>query len=110
MRTSEESQVDIDELSSGMWEWKVADNPHGASCLFVTILGGVDSVRSFLSYFLVARGFTFYETVISILLMCVAVFVGISQSTSATASLYGIIIIYLFDFSDMYQTFLKYII
>jgi hypothetical protein len=69
-----------------------------------------DSVRSSLSYSLVTRGFTFYETVISIVLMCVAVFVGISQSTAATASLYGIIIIYLFEFSDMYQTFLKLII
>lgn len=41
--------------------------------------------------------------------MCVAMFIGINQSTAATASLYGIIIIYLFDFCDIYQWFLRQI-
>jgi hypothetical protein len=42
--------------------------------------------------------------------MLVAMYVGISQSTSATAGLYGVIIIYLFDFCDNYQWFLRQII
>lgn len=43
-------------------------------------------------------------------MMCVAMLVGISQSTAATASLYGIIIIYLFDFCNFYQWFLRQLI
>lgn len=43
-------------------------------------------------------------------LMLMGMTVGTSQSSHSTAGLYGIVIIYLFNFCDYYQWFLRQII
>jgi ATP-binding cassette subfamily C (CFTR/MRP) protein 4 len=96
------------ETMAGLTQVRIYGRRQGLIREFANTLN--NSVRSFFSFSLNARGFAFYETVVGLLMMCVAVFVGISQSTSATASLYGVIIIYLFDFCDNYQWFLRQLI
>jgi hypothetical protein len=65
------------------------------------------STRANISFEMIGRGFGFYQFLICLLLMCAAIYIGISQSTPATAGLFGVIIINLFDFSDLYQIFLR---
>lgn len=59
---------------------------------------------------MVSRGFGFYSTLIGIALIFVGMAVGISQSTPSTSGLYGVIIIYLFSFTDLFQWILRQII
>jgi hypothetical protein len=63
-----------------------------------------------MSFDLVSRGFGFYSSVIGMTLMLIGMMIGINQSTSSTSGLYGVIVIYLFSYCDMYQWFLRQII
>ena len=58
---------------------------------------------------MVSRGFGFYSTIISIVLMLLGMIIGANQSSPATAGLYGVIIVQLINFCDFYQFFLKQI-
>jgi F0F1-type ATP synthase assembly protein I len=59
---------------------------------------------------MVSRGFGFYSTLIGMALMLVGMTVGINQSTTTNSGLYGVIIIYLFGFTDLFQWVLRQIV
>ena len=59
---------------------------------------------------LISRAFALYSTILGLILMLIGMTVGINQSSQSTAGLYGIVVIYLFNFCDYYQYFLRQII
>lgn len=60
-----------------------------------------------IAFDVVSRGFGLYETVINITLMFVGMMVGIYQSTTDNSGLYGVTVIYLVSFSELFQWLLR---
>ncbi len=56
---------------------------------------------------MVSRGFGLYETIINLSLMFVGMMVGIYQSTTDNSGLYGVTVIYLISFSEVFQWLLR---
>lgn len=59
---------------------------------------------------MISRGFGFYSALIGLVLTLVGMAVGVSQSTTTNSGLYGVIIIYLFNFTDFFQWILRQIV
>ncbi len=68
------------------------------------------STRAAISFDLVSRGFGFYSTIVGLALMISGFYIGTSQSAPSQAGLFGVIVIYIFNFCDFYQWLLRQII
>jgi hypothetical protein len=68
------------------------------------------STKAAISFDMVSRGFGFYETVIGLVLMFIGMNIGVSQSNPSNSGLYGVTVIFLFNFCDFCQWFLSQII
>jgi hypothetical protein len=56
------------------------------------------------------RGFGFYQTILSIILLVVCIIVSIVQSDQNSSALFGIILIYLVSISECFQYYLMQIL
>jgi hypothetical protein len=68
------------------------------------------STKAAISFDMVSRGFGFYETIFGIALMFIGMSIGVSQSNPSNSGLYGVAVIFLFNFCDLFQWFLRQII
>lgn len=68
------------------------------------------STKAAISFDLVSRGFGFYEAFIGLVLIFVGMNIGVSQSGSTSNGLFGVSLIFLFNFGDLFQWFLRQII
>lgn len=65
------------------------------------------STKALVAFDVVSRGFGFYETIINICLMFIGMMVGIYQSSTENSGLYGVTVIYLVSFSELFQWLLR---
>ena len=68
------------------------------------------STKAAISFDLVSRGFGFYEAFIGLVLIFVGMNIGVSQAGSTGNGLFGVTVIFLFNFGDSFQWFLRQII
>jgi ATP-binding cassette, subfamily C (CFTR/MRP), member 4 len=68
------------------------------------------SSKSAIGFDIVARGFGFYETILSIVLMLVGMMMGVSISNPDNSGLYGVAVIYLIAVSERLRWIMKQII
>ena len=56
------------------------------------------------------KSFGFYTTLIVLVLLSIAMFMGVAQTTPQNSGLYGVTIIYIVNLGDVFQWVLKQII
>jgi len=69
-----------------------------------------NSTRAAIAFDIISRGFGFYVAIAGIILMFIGMEVGINQSNPAVSGLFGVTVIFLVQFNDFLQWFLRQII
>jgi ATP-binding cassette, subfamily C (CFTR/MRP), member 4 len=96
------------ETISGLTQVKVYNQRQSKIQAFSTTIN--NSTKAAIGFDMVSRGFAFYSTLIGILLMLVGMMMGIAQTNSTNAGLYGVTVVYLITISDVLQWILRQII